>query len=300
MSLISIIVNCYNGEKFLKESLDSIYNQTYQNWEIIFWDNASTDNSSQIAKSYDDRLKYFKSNINTSIGRARYLAITKAKGEYICFLDSDDIFISSKLEIQIQQMVRGNFLMSYGSSLIINEDGKILKKFNVKNKSGYIFPNLLNYYEIQFQSIMIHRSLIDKQKIQFVENLIYTPDYDFCMKISATNKILVIKDILIKYRKVKDSLSMKSLNLVYDENKYALDYLSKEFPSLKLKYSKYFSLAYSKLYFYQSIPYIYNNDYKLAIKCIKKIRWIKIHYFILYYLLLFNIPSKLILKILNR
>ena len=119
--LVSIIVNCFNGEKFLAEALESVINQTYQNWEIIFWDNASTDNSSHIAKSYDRRLKYFKSNINTSIGEARYSAITKAKGNYICFLDCDDVFVETKLEIQIKQMHETNFLMSYGSSLIINE-----------------------------------------------------------------------------------------------------------------------------------------------------------------------------------
>ena len=65
-------------------------------------------------------------------GEARYSAITKAKGNYICFLDCDDVFVATKLEIQINQMHETNFLMSYGSSLIINENGKILK-FKVKN-----------------------------------------------------------------------------------------------------------------------------------------------------------------------
>ena len=300
MQLVSVIINCYNGEKFLKEAIDSVYNQTYQNWEIIFWDNASTDNSSHIAKSYDKRLKYFKSNINTSIGEARYLAITKAKGNYICFLDCDDVFVATKLEIQINQMHETNYLMSYGSSLIINENGKILKKFKVKNNNGYIFHKLLNYYEIQFQSIMINRSIIDKQKIQFAKDLLYTPDYDFCMKICAKNKILVIKDILIKYRKVKNSLSMKSLNIVYDENKYALDYLCNKYPDLNKKYLNYFKLAYSKLYYYKSIPYIFNNDYKNAKIYIKKTEWKKIQYLILYILLFLNIPSKYILRIINR
>ena len=57
--LVSVIMNCYNGEKYLREAIDSIYAQTYTNWEIIFWDNASTDNSAEIAKLSDSRLKYF-------------------------------------------------------------------------------------------------------------------------------------------------------------------------------------------------------------------------------------------------
>ncbi len=86
---VSIIMNCLNGEKYLKDSIGSIYSQTYDNWEIIFWDNASTDRSDEIAQSYDSRLKYFRSDETYSLGKARNLAVSKAKGEYIAFLDVD-------------------------------------------------------------------------------------------------------------------------------------------------------------------------------------------------------------------
>ena len=75
--LISVIMNCYNGAKFLEEAIDSIYSQTYSNWEIIFWDNASTDDSASIAKSYDDRLKYHLALETTPLGEARDLALKK-------------------------------------------------------------------------------------------------------------------------------------------------------------------------------------------------------------------------------
>ena len=61
--LVTIIMNCYNGEKYLKEAIDSVYNQTYDNWEIIFWDNASTDKSAEIAKSYNSKIRYFSSKL---------------------------------------------------------------------------------------------------------------------------------------------------------------------------------------------------------------------------------------------
>ena len=73
--LVSIIMNCYNSDHFLREAIESVYDQTYSNWEIIFWDNASTDSSPEIAKSYDDRLKYFRNNTTTNLGMARKLAI---------------------------------------------------------------------------------------------------------------------------------------------------------------------------------------------------------------------------------
>ena len=142
-SLVSIIMNCYNSEQYLKEAIDSIYSQTYQNWEIIFWDNASTDNSSNIANSYDNRVKYYLALETVSLGKARNFALEKASGEYIAFLDCDDVYSPDKLQKQVKLMHNKNYAMCYGSAVIINERGKEIKRNIVKNKSGNIFSNLL-------------------------------------------------------------------------------------------------------------------------------------------------------------
>ena len=97
--LISVVINCYNGEKYLLKSIKSILGQTYKNWEIIFWDNCSTDNSKKILKNFKDkRIKYFKSKIFTSLYAARNMAIKKTKGEYVAFLDTDDWWHKKKLQ----------------------------------------------------------------------------------------------------------------------------------------------------------------------------------------------------------
>ena len=83
--LVSIIMNCFNGERYLREAIDSIYAQTYSNWEIIFWDNASLDSSYKIASSYDSKIKLFKSNTNTSLGEARSEAIKNSNGDWLAF-----------------------------------------------------------------------------------------------------------------------------------------------------------------------------------------------------------------------
>ena len=142
-SLVSIIMNCYNSEQYLKEAIDSIYSQTYQNWEIIFWDNASTDNSSNIANSYDNRVKYYLALETVSLGKARNFALEKVSGEYIAFLDCDDVYSPDKLQKQVKLMHNKNYAMCYGSVIIINERGKEIKRDIVKNKSGNIFSNLL-------------------------------------------------------------------------------------------------------------------------------------------------------------
>ena len=90
--LVSIIMNCHNGEKFLEQSLQSILKQSYQNWELIFWDNVSSDSSSKIIKRYKDlRIKYYLSKKFEKLYKARNSALEKTKGDYICFLDTDDI-----------------------------------------------------------------------------------------------------------------------------------------------------------------------------------------------------------------
>ena len=84
--LISIIVNCFNGEKYLRDALDSIISQTYQDWELIFWDNKSTDLSAKIFQSYNDkRFNYFLSKSHTSLNEARTKALDKINGEFFCF-----------------------------------------------------------------------------------------------------------------------------------------------------------------------------------------------------------------------
>ena len=81
---VSILLNCYNGELYLKKAIDSIIDQTYKNWELVFWDNQSTDKSKKIFKSYKDRrLKYFKSKKHTTLYAARNLAAGKTKGKFL-------------------------------------------------------------------------------------------------------------------------------------------------------------------------------------------------------------------------
>ena len=100
--LVSVIINCHNGEKYLEECLKSIILQSYDNWEIIFWDNLSIDRSKNIVNSFSDkRIKYFYSNKFLNLYHARNLAIERASGKYISFLDVDDTWEKEKMELQV-------------------------------------------------------------------------------------------------------------------------------------------------------------------------------------------------------
>ena len=100
---VSVIINCFNGEKHLNKCIQSVIDQTYIDWEIIFWDNQSTDNSKNIINFFNDkRIKYYYASTHESLYSARNFAIEKASGKFIAFLDTDDFWLPLKLETQVK------------------------------------------------------------------------------------------------------------------------------------------------------------------------------------------------------
>ena len=120
--LVSIIMNCYNGEVYLKESIESVLSQTYENWELIFWDNKSEDKSAKIFKSYNEkRFKYYYASQHTILYEARNEAIKRSSGEFIAFLDTDDFWEKDKLELQLALFKDLEVGVVYGNYFIVNQ-----------------------------------------------------------------------------------------------------------------------------------------------------------------------------------
>jgi glycosyltransferase involved in cell wall biosynthesis len=298
--MISIIMNCYNCDRFLKEAIDSVYAQTFSDWEIIFWDNASTDNSSKIANSYDQRLKYFCAEVTTPLGEARNLALKKINGKYIGFLDCDDIYLKDKLEKQYKLMEESDYAMCYGGTLVIDEYGKKIRKEPVNYTSGYIFNLLLNRYEINMPSVMVRRSVLEDNDLSFSSNLQYCPDHNLFMEIASRFTVGVIRDYIVKYRVLSDSLSRKTLHLVSSEIQFTLDKIIDRNPEIKKNYPGEVRAAYAKLKYYDAINYISKNmflDARKALKPVLKERW---QYMLLYLLLYLPLTPDKVLSFLKR
>ena len=300
--LVSVIMNCHNGERFLNEAIESIYSQTYENWEIIFWDNASTDSSAKIAHSYDDKIRYFLSSKKTPLGEARNLALNKASGKYIVFLDCDDLYFPKKIEKQVRLMEENKYVMCYGSGVTINENGDEIKRIEAKNHSGYVFDSLLIHYEVGMQSVMLLKSYLIENDLEFDINFSYGPDYNLFMLIASQKPIGLIKDFIVRDRVVKNSLqySKESIVIAGSEVRITLDTIAKRYPELSEKFSKEFNQAYGKSKYYDAVASIYNKDIKLARKRMKPLISLRYEYLILYLLLFLPLSSKLILKLLRR
>ena len=169
--LVSILMNCYNGEKYLYEAIDSIYSQTYSNWEIIFIDNCSTDTSSKIANSYEDgRLKYYKTQKNLPLGAARNWGIKFINGKFLAFLDTDDVWFSNKLEKQLK-VIKEDIAFVYGPVIQIDEIGDELRETKINKESN--FKSLLERYDINMHSTLINLRIVN---VKFNEHLSYCPD----------------------------------------------------------------------------------------------------------------------------
>jgi glycosyltransferase involved in cell wall biosynthesis len=298
--LVSVIMNCYNGGEYLYEAINSIYNQSYKNWEIVFWDNASTDNSAEIARSYDNRVRYFLAEDTTLLGEARNLALQKASGKYVAFLDCDDLYLSDKLERQVQLMELSSYAMCYGSVITIDKKGLEIRRNTVKNHSGYIFGQLLKHYEINMQSVLVRRSVLIKDRFNFITHLRYCPDYNLFMLISSKYKVGVLPDYLAQYRVLKNSLSSKMIDVASSEIRFTLDEITRKNPEFKKKYSLELMQAYAKAKYYDVIACIFKGDRYSAIIKLKPILLVRYEYPIIFLLLLIQIPLKLILRILNR
>lgn len=129
--LVSIITPMYNSENFILETIKSVVNQTYSNWELLLIDDGSTDNTIQIVEDFKQKytnIKLFQNPTNLGAAQSRNKGILEAKGDYIAFLDADDVWKPNKLEVQIQFMQNHNCDVSFSSYEQINESGKPLHK----------------------------------------------------------------------------------------------------------------------------------------------------------------------------
>ncbi len=139
--LVSIITPSYNSARFIGESVNSVLEQTYTNWELLIVDDASKDNSRELINNFtakDNRISSFLLDKNLGVAAARNIAIEKSKGRYIAFLDSDDIWKKEKLAEQIAFMKAHNIGFSFSSYQPISEDGsQIFKSIKVPKKINY-------------------------------------------------------------------------------------------------------------------------------------------------------------------
>ena len=165
--LVSIITPMYNSGKYIEETLKSVVSQTHKNWELFIIDDGSSDNCIELVnefKKIDNRIKLIINKENQGAAISRNIGIRKANGRYIAFLDSDDLWIPTKLEEQINFMSKNQLALSYSSYEKIDEFGNHIKNINVVNTQT-TYHNLLKSNYIGCLTAMIDLKMMEQKNI---------------------------------------------------------------------------------------------------------------------------------------
>ena len=226
--LVSVVMNCYNGEKYLKEAINSLLAQTYKNWELIFYDNCSTDKSKLIIKKYKDkRIYYFRSNKKHNLGLARKRALAKAKGDFISFLDTDDIWKKNKIQKQIKSFDDTKIGFSISNSIFFNKSkNKHFYSVDTKFKKK-VFYKLIENYFISFDTVMIRSSYLKKLDHMFDERFNIIHDMDLLIRLSVICEMNYVPFSLSKWRMREESLSYNNFDSIIKEKKVLINKLNK-------------------------------------------------------------------------
>lgn len=295
--LVSILMNCFNGEKFVKEAIECVLSQSYKNWELILWDNQSTDNSANIFKSFKDkRLKYYYSSKHTHLGGGRARAYPKLKGELIAIIDTDDIWFPSKLIKQVNEFTDKEIGLVISNAYKFTENKK--KPLFGKNipKSGYVFNDLLNDYFVCLPTLIFRRSFVEKLNISFDPDFNYISDFDLVMRLSSISKLKYIDEILAGWRLHGQNASLKKPFLFLEEKEIWINkilnnetYIFKNYPVSISKFKK--NLLRQKALFL-----LFENKRIDAFKLILKTKCRSIKDLFVFCLIISQISSKILKK----
>jgi len=212
--LISVITPTYNCGRFIGQTIQSVIDQTYQNWEMIIVDDCSCDNTKALVEEYikkDSRIKYYKLDTNSGAAVARTTAMKLAKGSYMAFLDSDDIWVSDKLERQLKWMQDNDYAFSSTAYEQIDEEGNSLNKtFKAIKKTGY--NRLLLDCPVGNSTVMYNVSKLGKFEVPDIRKR--NDDALWLQMLKKEKYIWGMNEVLMKYRVRQNSVSSNKLSLI--------------------------------------------------------------------------------------
>lgn len=204
-NLVTVIIPTYNRAQLVTKAIESVLDQTYSNLEILVIDDHSTDNTKEIIEKIDDdRIKYLLNERTKGAQGARNTGLIKAKGEWIAFLDSDDIWLENKLQIQVTQLIKKNKQFCHSNWYVENGNKTTVHKKNINNilKINYIGT---------FSSVVLSKGLIEKIGL-LDENLESCQDWDYWIRVCQHVKPLYIDKPLLVYVKFSSNNISKNKN----------------------------------------------------------------------------------------
>lgn len=228
--LVSIIMPCYNSSKYISQTIESVIAQSYTNWELLITDDCSTDNSRNIVEEFsksDHRIRLLRLEKNSGAGPARNNSIKEAKGRYIAFLDSDDLWKPEKLTKQLEFMKINKYQFVTCQTEVVDGENKLIGFSKRKKRVSYTSTLIVNY--IGTSSVLYDTKDIGKF---YMKPIRHSQDWVLWLDIlKATKRAYCLNEPLSVYRSTSTSLSSKKSNYI----KYHINIYQEVFGFSKLK-----------------------------------------------------------------
>ena len=282
MPKISVVMNCLNGERFVGEAIRSVYDQTFADWEIVFWDNGSTDRTAEIARGFDGRLRYFRGAATVPLGAARRLAMAEARGQWIGFLDHDDRYLPTFFDRLMTAARDGDFALCYAGYRTIDAQGRLLQEVVPRYRSGAIVADLLRHYEIGILAALANAGDLRRFGIGMHETFDMCEEYNLFMRLAAKGRVCVVPDVLGLCRIVSSSLTERAVDRHADEMFQTLDELCRENPGLETRHRDAYREAEARALYYRAKHLMQSGRNGDAHDTLRRIRRVRPVYLALY------------------
>ncbi len=202
--LVSVIMPVYNAGEFLVEALESVFNQSFSDFEIIAVDDGSRDDSLRILRDLakkDTRLRVFRNKENYGLGRAANLAISKAKGKFLTRFDADDLMPENRLKKQVKFLQKNSNVVAVGGQcLLIDEEGKVIGEKTFPLEGQEIKQKAFIMMSLQAGSMMINKELLPRDFLFYGKNYRYAEDHELLFKLFGFGKVANLPEVLLFYR----------------------------------------------------------------------------------------------------
>ena len=278
---VDIIINCFNGEKYLSEALKSVQKQDFPHWRIIFIDNCSTDDSAKIAKSFKGNLKYFKTEKKVSLGAARKIAVDMCNSEFISFLDCDDTWMPYKLSDQIEIMKNNNIVLTYSGINNVDQNKKLISQFKPLKAEGNLLKKKLISFDINLVTALLRREFLIKNNLNFLPTMEASEEYNLFMRITALGQIHSSDKIHANYRLLENSLTNQFKEKWSEERNYTLNQIFRKNDKLSSTYKNEIEVARRRSLYYEACFLMQSKQYSSARRNLKRIASKEKKYFFL-------------------
>jgi glycosyltransferase involved in cell wall biosynthesis len=240
---VSVIITTYNDTEYLKEAIESVLSQTYKDYEIIVVDDGSTVDPKPFLEDYRPFITYIRKK-NGGVSSARNAGIKASHGKYLAFLDSDDLWLPEKLELQIIHFIKFPKIgLVYTDACSFDGRG-ILRESKFHNNTiydgpydGMVFERLFSYNFVPFSSIVVRRCCLEKDKVVGFDEIrrdVIQDDFDFLLRLARYYPFGYVDRVLMKYR-IHGSNLTSNFEKLYTRDFATIDKTIKTFPELNLK-----------------------------------------------------------------